>query len=104
MMYLMILISVGVQVLLYILFRRQKYTRLFILLLFLFFNFYLFPLLVSESLYSGPEPPRCGMASIGIFFFFWVIGGGLTLLTHLSCWLYDRRLSAKRRATDQDLC
>lgn len=97
MMLLAIVLSLCAQVLLYILFRKQQYIRVIILLLFLLLHLYLFPRLFTEQMYAGIDTPRCGMDAIFIFFLFWIFGGSMTLITHVCYWLYSQRLLMKQK-------
>lgn len=97
MMLFVIVLSVCVQVLLYLLFRRQRYVKVMILLLFLLLHVYLLPLLFTDRMYSGIEAPRCGMGAVFIYFWFWIFGGGITLLTHACYWLITRRSAQQKK-------
>lgn len=101
-MLLLIGLSLCAQLLLYILFRKQKYIKVIILLLFLFLNLYLFPRLSYEQMFDSPEDmdhPRCGMPIVFLYFMFWLIGGGLTLVMHVCYWLCSRRPFGKKKKT-----
>jgi hypothetical protein len=97
MMLLVIVLSLCAQVLLYILFRKQQYIRVMILLLFLVLHLYLLPWLFTDQMYASIETPRCGMGAIFIFFLFWIFGGSMTLLTHVCYWLYSRKSFMKKK-------
>lgn len=96
-------LSVCAQLLLYILFRKQRYMRIVILLLFLFLHFYLLPQLFTDQVYAGEDAPRCGMAAIGIYFLFWTAGGSMTLIMHLCYWLATWKISLKKRNGAQEI-
>ena len=91
-----VILSLAIQILLYWLLRGKKYASVLVLLLFLFLNLYLFPVLWIESVPVYPDRPHCGMFAIGIFFFFWIIGGSLSLITHIVRWLLLWRLRRRQ--------
>lgn len=90
-------LSVCAQLLLYILFQKQRYVRIGILPLFLFLHFYLLPQLFTNQVYAREEGPRCGMAAIGIYFLFWIAGGSMTLIMHLCYWLVTWRPAQQKK-------
>ncbi|PSK92697.1 hypothetical protein [Taibaiella chishuiensis] len=97
-MVLTVILSVSAQILFYWIWGRKKYAGVLILLLFLFLNFFLFPILWVESVPLNRDNLNCGMFAIGIFFFFWIIGGGLSLFIHIVRWLLRWRLRRQEAA------
>lgn len=97
-MVLTVILSAGLQILLYWLLRRKRYAGILILLLFLVLNFFLYPILWIESSPQNREGVNCGMFAIGYFFFFWIIGGSSALLAHWVRWLLLLRLRRRQRA------
>ncbi len=96
-MVLTVILSTGLQLLLYWLLRRKKYAGILIFLLFLVLNFFLYPILWIESSPLNREGLNCGMYAIGYFFFFWIIGGSSVLMAHFVRWLLLLRLRRRQR-------
>lgn len=68
---------------------RMKYAKVGLLLFILPVLFVVLPILFSQKpIIGGAE---CGMPSLVIFLLCWVIGGGLSIVTHLVYYFGNRK-------------
>ena len=71
--------------------KKIKFGKLLVLLFFILIYFVVLPYLFYPKMNDGIT--RCGMPLLGMYVFFWIIGGGLTILTHLIYYILNRLLA-----------
>jgi hypothetical protein len=83
----MILVTIGIltffQVLVYVILdeNRVLFPKLPILLLLLILEFFILPPYFYPE--KPPGEPGCGLPLLGIMLAFWIIGGGVAVVTHI---------------------
>lgn len=91
-----IALPLGLQIVLYVLLRSKKeYVRILLFLLSLLLNLFILPAWYAEQLAAALNHPQCGMYMIGVYFGFWIIGGGLSVVTYMCSFLYSRTRQRK---------
>jgi len=69
--------------------KKIKTSKLWVLLLFILAYFILFPFLY----YQKYEGARCGLPILAMYGFFWIFGGGVTIITHFAYFLLSKLLA-----------
>lgn len=93
-----ILLLFAFQVIAYILLDKYKFGswKYLVLAVCLILNFFILPYYFMPD-YSESEI-RCGMPALGIILGFWILGGGLTIVTHLVYFII-KKINRKKLAS-----
>jgi hypothetical protein len=69
-------------------YKKIRYAKTILFILILLFYFIFLPILY----YPKPidDKPRCGMPIVAIMFVFWIIGGSITIIIHLTYYFLTR--------------
>ncbi len=97
MVFLLLFLSALLQVILYLLLHNVKYGQLAVLAVLLILHFFLLPKLFLPERYTPEEGYQCALPTVATYFFFWVFGGGVTLITH-ACYYFIRRILKKKNS------
>jgi hypothetical protein len=83
MILLLFFLSLLLQVILYLLLDKTKYGKPIVLAILLLLHLWLLPGLLIPDVAQTEEKYTCGMMHTVAYLLFWILGGGLTFLTHI---------------------